>query len=58
MYIDDVIVFSSSFVEHLAHMREIFEALAKSSITLKPSKCTLFSQTVDYLGHRVTPWHL
>ena len=58
VYIDDVIVFSKTFNEHLAHVREVFAALSRSGITLKPSKCTLFSQTVDYLGHRVAPGRL
>ena len=37
------------------HVKEVFRALSMSDITLKPSKCSLFSQAVDYLGHRVTP---
>ncbi len=39
-------------------VEQVFSALAKAGITFKPSKCTLFSQAVDYLGHRVTPGRL
>ena len=58
MYIDDVIVFSQSFEEHLEHVRDIFKALSAAGVTLKPSKCHLFAQTVDYLGHKVSPGRL
>ena len=58
VYIDEVIVFSNTFKEYLAPVHEVFAALSGSVITLKPSKCILFSQTVDYLGHRVTPSRL
>ena len=58
VYIDDLIVFSNTFDDHLLHVEEFFNALSKAGVTLKPSKCTLFSQTVDYLGHRVTPGKL
>ena len=58
VYIDDVIVFSQSFEEHLEHVRDIFKALSAAGVTLKPSKCHLFAQTVDYLGHKVSPGRL
>ena len=58
VYTDDVIVFLKSFYEHLMHFKEVFNALSKSGITLKPSKCSAFSQEDDYLGHRVAPGRL
>ena len=58
VYIDDVIVFSQSFEEHLEHVRDIFKALSAAGVTLKPSKCNLLAQTVDYFGHKVSPGRL
>ena len=51
IYLDDIIVFSSSFVEHLQRLRNIFVALRQARLQLKLSKCTFASTTVHYLGH-------
>ena len=50
-YIDDIIIFSSSFEEHLHHLDLVFQRLRKANLTLKPSKCTFGAQRVMYLGH-------
>ena len=54
IYLDDIIVFSSSFVEHLQRLRNIFVALRQARLQLKLSKCTFASTTVYYLGHVVS----
>ena len=51
VYVDDIIVFSHTFEEHLEHLRQIFDRLRKANLTLKLSKCTFASQRVKYLGH-------
>ena len=38
-FIDDVIVFSEIWEDHLVHITEVLEALKKASLTAKPSKC-------------------
>ena len=39
-YIDDVLVFSNSWEEHLVHVRQVLEALAEIGLTLsQPSVC-------------------
>ena len=38
-YIDDVLVYSSSWEEHLAHLHEILASLRQAGLTAKPSKC-------------------
>ena len=55
VYIDDVIVFSNTFDEHLLRLEEVFCRLSQSNLRLKPSKCFLFKQEVEFLGHIVTP---
>ena len=53
-YLDDIIVFSSTWEEHLARLREVFERLRHAKLKLGPTKCTFTAKEVSYLGHRVT----
>ena len=55
VYLDDIIVYSKTFEEHLQHLREVFQRLREVGLKLKPSKCFLIRQKVAYLGHVVTP---
>ena len=40
-YLDDIIVFSSTWEEHLARLREVFERLRHAKLKLGATKCTL-----------------
>ena len=53
-YLDDIIVFSSTWEEHLARLREVFEKLRHAKLKLGATKCTFAAKEVSYLGHRVT----
>lgn len=53
-YIDDIIVFSSNFDEHIEHLKKIFNALKEENLKLKLSKCHFAQQTVNYLGHKIS----
>lgn len=55
VYIDDIIVFSSSFDEHLRHVHQILTALKRSGLSLKLRKCSFFGKSVNYLGHTIRP---
>ena len=39
VYIDDTLVFSKSFEEHLQHLAQVFKRLKDANLTLKPSTC-------------------
>ena len=52
-YLDDVIIFSSSWEEHLKHLSIVFARLREAGLTVKPAKCTLGAATCTYLGHMV-----
>jgi len=54
VYIDDIIIASSSFDEQLHHMELVFHRLKKYNITVKLSKCVFASPTVQYLGHMIS----
>ena len=53
-YLDDIIVFSSTWEEHLARLRQVFERLRHANLKLGADKCTFAAKEVSYLGHRVT----
>ena len=53
-YLYDIIVFSSTWEEHLARLRQVFERLRHANLKLGADKCTFAAKEVNYLGHRVT----
>jgi len=52
-HLDDILVFSSTEDEHLAHLREVFTRLRSHGLHAKRSKCSFGVATVEYLGHWV-----
>ena len=54
VYLDDVIIWSSNFNEHLAHLRLVFERLRAAKVKLKRKKCSFLKQSVNFLGHVVS----
>ena len=54
VYIDDVLVCSRTFEEHLQHLSQVFERLRQANLKLKPKKCLFLREEVPYLGHVVT----
>jgi len=54
IYIDDLIVFSSTYEEHLERLDMIMERLKAHNIKLAPEKCHFFKERVTFLGHVVS----
>lgn len=54
IYLDDVLVFAKDFNEHLQRLESILQKLLEAGIKLSPTKCTLFSQKLTFLGHVVS----
>ena len=53
-YMDDIVVFSKTFSEHLKHLEQVFHRLQHSGISLKLSKCVFASEKVDFLGFELS----
>ncbi|CAF3920195.1 unnamed protein product [Rotaria magnacalcarata] len=54
VFLDDIIICSKSFDEHINHLKLAFDALAKQKLVLNASKCELAVQRVVVLGHTVS----
>lgn len=54
VYLDDLILFSVDFTAHLQHLEEVFRALQRYGLKLRPEKCQLFRNEVKFLGHCVS----
>ena len=54
IYLDDVIVFSDTFSNHISRLEEVFGRFREAHLKLKPAKCVLLSDSVKYLGHIVS----
>jgi len=50
VYLDDIIVFSSSIAEHTRRLKLIFNRLREAGLKIKPKKCKLLQTSVTYLG--------
>ena len=54
-YLDDVIVFSETLIDHINHLKAVFDHLRKAGLMLNPKKCRIMCDEAEYLGHIVTP---
>ena len=52
-YIDDIIIYSDTFKEHLKHIEAVLNQLKEMGLTLKAKKCQLARADCEYLSHRV-----
>ena len=50
-YLDNIIIFSKTPEEHLAHIGKVFEKLHSANLSMTLSKCHFFSKEMQYMGH-------
>ena len=53
VYIDDIIIFSLTFEDHLSHLDQVFQAIEKSGVTLAITKCHFGYQSLLLLEQKV-----
>ncbi len=53
-YLDDLLLYSKSIQQHKELLDRVFSILRKNKLYLKDSKCHLFLEKVNFLGHVVS----
>ena len=54
VYLDDILIASSSDDEHFDHLRQAFDLFSANGLVINKSKCVFEVIELDYLGHKVT----
>lgn len=52
-YLDDVVVFSQTWEEHVAHLHHVLSLIESAGLTINPHKCKVAQSQVEYLGYVV-----
>ena len=52
-YIDDILIHTETWEEHMATLKALLCRLRQANLTAKPSKCQLCCPKVEFLGHVV-----
>ena len=53
-YLDDIIVYSNTFYEHIERLDRVLTRLLKHGLKLKPEKCKFLHFIVTYVGHQIS----
>lgn len=54
-YLDDILIYSNSYDEHVHHVQLVLERIKGAGLPLDVDKCHFIVQRVDYLGIILTP---
>ena len=54
VYVDDILIFSSTFDEHLLHLEQVFRKLEEANLKLNPVKCRFALKQLNFLGHIIS----
>ena len=54
LYLDDIIICSRTYEEHILHLEAVFKKLKEAGLNLSPSKCRFLCKDIKYLGHMIS----
>ncbi|CAF1594710.1 unnamed protein product, partial [Didymodactylos carnosus] len=57
-YIDDIIIYSKTFKEHLLYVQEVCQLLEQANFRLNVDKCEIAKPEIVFLGHRIQDGNL
>jgi ribonuclease HI len=53
VYVDDLLVFSKSYKEHIAHLEVFFRKVEQNGLILSKKKMELCKEKINFLGHEI-----
>jgi len=53
VYLDDIIIYSKTFEQHIDHITQVFNALRQAQLKIKLKKCYFCLPIISFLGHIV-----
>ena len=56
-YIDDLIIVSDTWEDHMKHVKQVFNMLKKCNLKIHPQKSVFATDVVEYLGHNIIGRH-
>jgi hypothetical protein len=54
VFVDDILVYSNSHLEHEQHLRVVLQTLRENQLYAKLDKCEFWLQEVIFLGHVIS----
>ncbi|KAF0891596.1 hypothetical protein E2562_010585 [Oryza meyeriana var. granulata] len=54
VFFDDILIYSTSWADHLRHLRAVLTELRRQRLFVKRSKCAFGVTSVSYLGHIIS----
>lgn len=54
VYLDDILIFSTSLQEHIKAIKEIFDVLERKNLKIQMDKCNFLKKETEFLGHILT----
>lgn len=54
VYMDDIVIFSTSLQEHIDNLKLVFERLREANFKIQLDKCEFLRKEVKFLGHVIT----
>lgn len=55
VYMDDIIIFSTSLQEHMVNLTKVFKRLRETNLKIQLDKSEFLQKEVAFLGHIITP---
>lgn len=54
VYLDDILVFSSTFEDHLVRLQTVLQRLRETGLKVRVDKCHFLQSRVRFLGHQIS----
>jgi hypothetical protein len=54
VFLDDILIYSKSLQDHVAHLKQVLSTLRTHQLYLKSSKCSFAQASLEYLGHIIS----